>query len=242
MHNADDSRQFPSGRSVRNARKDAKRLARSTGISVSAAQDQIAKDNGCPQGWGRAMPTLPKRGATLDTQNKGIPRMSANDVQAILEREPWLTRFGHGPSDSSVRECGSYAAALAAGRRELLDHLEECNRALRFLSHVEKRKSVNPSLATSYGLKHVAEHYLRRVDVDLPEDHYVSNGAFICAALHAGFSMKACAEDGPNVRFNMSSRSPVFAWRRIERRSTFGDPRLAARKARLAQRVGVRVL
>lgn len=246
MHHTDDSRQFPSGRSVRsvrsvrNARRDAKRLARSAGLSLSAAQDQIARDNGCQQSWARAMPTLPKPGASLIAQKNSVAQMSASHVHAILEREPWLTRFGHGPSDHDVREHASYRAAIAAGQRDLLDHLDECNKALRFLLHVEKRKTVNPRLATSYGLKHFAEHYLRQVDVDRPEDHYISNGAFICAALHAGFSMKASFEDGPNVRFNMSLRSPVFEWRRVERQSTFGDPRLAARKARLAQLVGVR--
>jgi hypothetical protein len=49
---------------------------------------------------------------------------------------------------------------------------------------------------SSYGLKHLAE----------PEIGYVTNGAFIAAAVHCGFSFETYP-DSPNVCFGISEKS-----------------------------------
>lgn len=48
MHAPEESRHFPSGRTVADCRKDAKRLARNIGISLAEALNQIAIKNGAP--------------------------------------------------------------------------------------------------------------------------------------------------------------------------------------------------
>ncbi|WP_152446836.1 hypothetical protein [Janthinobacterium sp. HH01] len=49
---------FPSGRSVGNCRKDAKRLARQEQIPLHAAFDRISNANGMPYPWARALSIL----------------------------------------------------------------------------------------------------------------------------------------------------------------------------------------
>ena len=234
MHAPEDSRLFPSGRTVADCRKDAKRLVRSTGISLSEAQRQVAVANGAPQGWDRAAPTL----LPSKPRSSLFPAMNQDDIRAILKSQPFLTRFGYGPSTDAIREAGSLQAALVAGQKDLLSHVDECNKALRFLQYVDKRKTNNRRVGSSYSLKHQAEHYLRHVESQRPDIPYVSNGAFICAALYCGFTMKAMTDPGPNVTFNMSSRSPVFEWQRIAKRPTYGAPAIEARKNHLSKLVG----
>lgn len=164
--------------------------------------------------------------------------MNVDDIRTIFERQPNLTRFGYGHSHSAAAEAGSFRAAIVAGQRDLFDHVDECNKALRFLQHVEKRKTNNSRVGNSYVLKHQADFYLRHVEIERPEIPYVSNGAFICAALHCGFVMTTAVDLGPNVTFNISSRSPVFEWRRVMGRPTYGQPALAVRKERLCKLVG----
>jgi len=65
---------------------------------------------------------------------------------------------------------------------------------------------------SSYGLKHAAEKFA----CTYPEGavlgpRYVSNGALIAAAVHAGFDLKTSKDnlgrDEPNAHFNFSKRS-----------------------------------
>jgi hypothetical protein len=52
---------FPSGRSVGNCLKDAKRLARQEQIPLNEALDRIANANGIPQQWARALSILEEK-------------------------------------------------------------------------------------------------------------------------------------------------------------------------------------
>ena len=75
--------------------------------------------------------------------------------------------------------------AFAAGRVALLDlrHIGQFERAVAFiLLSCGRRKTLNRR-ATSYVLKHAAERAMRALNVP---DYYVSNGAFICAAIALG--------------------------------------------------------
>jgi len=60
---------------------------------------------------------------------------------------------------------------------------------------IERQDKINPQYH-SYGLKHAVEAARRQ---------YVSNGAFIQAAIELGYKYKRCRKpDGPNACFNMS--------------------------------------
>lgn len=216
----DANLRFPSGRPLRACRNDAKRLALSKGISLSEVQDKIAALNGAPLGWSRAVNAM--RSAVLAHVAPTIPsgpRMVASDIEAVMRLYP-VTRYGFGPSDYAMGELRSYQRALQAGQDELLANADECSKALRFLAHVSKRKTDNPRVGTSYGLKHRAEHFIRNT-VGAPSDEYVSNGALICAAVHLGFELKH--RGSPNVTFNMSSRSPVFEWAHLKEKARTGN-------------------
>ena len=52
----------------------------------------------------------------------------------------------------------------------------------------------------------MVEAWMKRLGSD---DYYVSNGAFIAAAIHMGFDWKPDF-DSPNVRFNISKKSPAI--------------------------------
>jgi len=72
-----------------------------------------------------------------------------------------------------------------------------CTKVCQWLAGKRRRKTVN-RLHTSYGYKHMAEK-------DIGE--YVTNGCFIAAAVHCGFDYSPCADNSPNVWFNISEKS-----------------------------------
>lgn len=216
----DANLRFPSGRPLRACRNDAKRLAISAKIPLFEAQDKIAMQNGAQYGWSRAVAVM--RSAALAPVVSTLPhgpRMVASDIEAVMQLYP-VTRYGFGPSDHAVGELQSYQLALQAGQDDLLANADECSKALQFLTHVQKRKTNNPRVGTSYGLKHRAQGFIRST-AGAPSDGYVSNGALICAAVHLGFEPKHWGS--PNVTFNMSSRSPVFEWARLKERARTGN-------------------
>jgi len=58
---------------------------------------------------------------------------------------------------------------------------------------LDRRKTIN-TCTSSYGWKHVAEREL---------DTYISNGAFICAALYLNYKMRRQDRSSPNAYFNL---------------------------------------
>jgi len=223
-----DSLSFPSGRTVGNCRKDAKRLAKQKQIPLHQAQDIVAAENGSLHSWGRAIallksqpqPVLPSRSALL---------MSQADIRAVMVSHPNLTHFGIGIFHSPRQSVEERRVVFERERDSLAGALDECNRAVRFLMHAVKRKTINARYS-SYGLKHMAEKYME----SLPEvsNSYVANGAFICAAIHLGFDVAPAGPGSPNVCFNISSRSsPVIEWLRLRDggcRTTKSHVKLAA--------------
>jgi hypothetical protein len=73
-----------------------------------------------------------------------------------------------------------------------------------------KLKSINlKGASSSYGWKHLAEGWFREGNEGaayLPEGAkaYISNGAFITAAMALGYETKRLSPKSPNVYFNMS--------------------------------------
>ncbi|WP_198120382.1 hypothetical protein [Massilia rhizosphaerae] len=228
-----DLLKFPSGRSVGNCRKDAKRLARQDRIPLCEAQDRVAIANGGAHSWARALSTLDGH-CIAPRHSRAI--MTANDILAVMERWPTLNHFGF---EVSARTEKPYHIALAENRERLKAAVDECNRAARFLMHAEKRKTINPRAGSSYGLKHQVEYFCRTLPSEHDSGDYVSNGSFICAALHLGFEVRATRLGGPNVHVNISSRSPIFEWRKLreQARGIYYDPKARLRLAVLEEKM-----
>jgi hypothetical protein len=236
---------FPSGRSVGNCRNDAKRLSKREGIPLHEALNRIAAENGSPKPWDRAIADLVV-GISLVVSDAPRPLITLDDVRAILVKHPLLTRGGIGvPIKNGARWADfgrEFDEKIAGDRASLLRALPECERACEFLRHVKPRKTINRNAGSSYGLKHAVEFYQRH-RVNPPEDCYVANGAFICAAVHMGFRYERPSDKGPNVWFNMSLRSPVFEWRRLfdRRFSEWRDSQQSQKLRQLGAEVGALV-
>lgn len=122
--------------------------------------------------------------------------MTRGDIAAVLGRFPELNYAGMGLfergrslTESQRRE------ELQAGRDRLLERAEMCSRCCRWLSDVTRTRAVNRR-RTSYEWKELAEGKVG----------YVTNGAFIAAALHLGFPVETDS-DSLNVLIGISERS-----------------------------------
>jgi hypothetical protein len=208
------SARFPSGRTVGRCRQDAKTLARAEGIPLHHALDRIAAHNGLAMPWPLAMNQL--NSSSTPPAAAGLVPMTLADIQRVLDREPHLSRYGIGLAWFGKKTMDERWAEFNKWRAEMLtdDTLAECNRVHRYLAHVNAIKSFGAG-GSSYGLKHAVERYTRALSNS--GDKYVSNGAFICAALHNDFKMRLRGTS-PNPVFNMSARSPAFLWERLASR------------------------
>jgi len=216
---------FPSGRSVANCKNDAKRLTKNEGIPHHQALDRVAKENGLAMPFHKAVEHIRRHSAT--------PVMSMADIQTVMDRHPGLTHTGIGlpPRVAARATPKEYLKAFEQERESLLSAVDECNRAHLFLSHLEKRKTINTS-SSSYGLKHQVEGFGRRLGLENP---YVANGAFICAAIHLGFDFRRLPNGSTNVWINYSGRSPAIEWRRFFERKKSGLLHTDIRRDKLAK-------
>jgi hypothetical protein len=89
-----------------------------------------------------------------------------------------------------------YQEKLRRGQEQLLESSAICTKVCEWLASTRRAKAINRH-RTSYGLKHTAE---------LQIGEYVSNGVFIAAAIHCGFSYRVDG-DSPYMMFAMSERS-----------------------------------
>ncbi len=118
--------------------------------------------------------------------------MTESNIAAVIGRIPGLNAFGVGcfyGVEATDRE-----TQLARDRAALLADVDGCSRAESWLRNKAKRKTINPK-RSSYGLKHLAER----------EVGYITNGAFIAAAVHLGFPYRV-HPDSPNVGLGISER------------------------------------
>lgn len=123
-----------------------------------------------------------------------MAKMTRNDIAAVIKKVPKLTSFGIGLYQNGRGLNGEQKVAkLKEGQNELLGMARECTAICNWLSGKAKIKTINKR-HSSYGLKHMAEK----------EIGYITNGAFICAALFCGFKFKV---SGPNAHFNISEKS-----------------------------------
>jgi hypothetical protein len=120
--------------------------------------------------------------------------VTESDIAAVIAKVPRLNAFG------VAVYCGvplrDRAASHDRDQAELLADVDGCTRAESWLRGRNSIKTVSCFLC-SYGLKHIAER----------EVGYITNGAFIAAAIHCGFPYKLGENRDPNVMFGISRRS-----------------------------------
>lgn len=163
--------------------------------------------------------------------------MTQADIAKVMERELCLTHFGLGVYQQLSIPLTEQVKRFKIEREGLLLQTDECNKALRWLAHAIKRKTINPK-RSSYGLKHSVEHYMKSI-LNVA-NYYVANGSFICAALHAGFEMIQVRDSSPNAFFNISERSPILEWARLKQASGYQlSKEKAQRRAVLCELIGV---
>lgn len=132
-------------------------------------------------------------------------RPTNQDFLKAIEKEPYLIDFGiHCSSHIDRKLTSKENKEIYLGQRDSFAHsgYREFSLCCEWLRDCQKRKTINTSFS-SYGLKHMVEKWARKTGKD---DYYVSNGAFIAAAIHMDFDWKPDF-DSPNVRFNISGKS-----------------------------------
>lgn len=129
-----------------------------------------------------------------------IDDMALSRVQRYF---PDLTDFGIGIYEAELR--GSQRIAKVKERQAFLfnECKEEIALSLRFLHCLTPLATAQSHSPTSYYLKHVMEDIAR--GLKLPQS-YVCNGAFIAAAVIAGYPVMRVDEGSPNVRVGVSRK------------------------------------
>ena len=134
-------------------------------------------------------------------------------VEDVLRKFPQLTISGlesgrlQRKADGTRETVEQQRERINNSREELLERgsMDDFLLCLAMLAHVKPRKTINTSHG-SYGLKHMAEKFHGTYpDGSALGPGYVTNGAFIAAAVCAGFSVRPIPET-PNALFNMSKR------------------------------------
>ena len=119
-------------------------------------------------------------------------------LDLIMRQYPLLTMHGFG-------EFNQPAIASPKGRMALRHGVDEVRLAHLWLERQTRIQRINAS-HTSYGLKHLAEHDL---------GHYISNGAFIAAAVMSGWKVQRASPDSPNACINISERCARSGYARM---------------------------
>ncbi|MDR3549869.1 MAG: hypothetical protein P4L31_00510 [Candidatus Babeliales bacterium] len=85
---------------------------------------------------------------------------------------------------------------------------ENIKRAMKEIPLIwNEAKTISKNNSTSYGMKHVLEHY-RRAKYENDSNPYICNNDFIIAMFRLGFKLRRCPtwnkEENPNFIFNVS--------------------------------------
>jgi hypothetical protein len=131
----------------------------------------------------------------------------AREMRAkAMEQDQLLIGFGHDIYAVSRVPFRDRAQKLKEEREEFLsdEYLDQIRYSAAWISKQRIMKKVNYG-ATSYGYKHEVEDWSKKIDQYL----YVSNGAFIAAALGMGIQSEHCGDDSPNYFFAFSSSDRV---------------------------------
>ncbi|EMI5620036.1 Uncharacterised protein [Acinetobacter baumannii] len=207
---------FPSGLSVQRAKKRAKELVKSEQAKTQTDALDVISFKEVNKPWALAMAQLQQNS---DSSNYLITLV---DIAKVLDQEPLLTANGFGHADNYHESFykrrtfhdskTEYIKHFHESREILRNSLDECQRCCMYLQHLKKLKTVRYSLG-SYGLKHSVERYHRKLN--LFDNAYVSNGAFICSAIHMGFSVMRKDDLDPNAWIFASLQSDIIVWERL---------------------------
>ncbi|HEE6661323.1 MULTISPECIES: hypothetical protein [Acinetobacter calcoaceticus/baumannii complex] len=204
---------FPSGLSVQRAKKRAKELVRTEQAKnqTEALNSISIKEVNKP--WALALSQLHQNSSYLIT---------ISDIERVMKQEPLLDYSGFGYADTyhdafykrhTFRKSkNEYLQSFLENREKLKNAIDECQRCCMYLQHLKKIKVVRYRVG-SYGTKHSVEKYHRYLKKF--EDTYVSNGAFICAAIHMGFKVIRKDEFSPNAWICASVQSEIIIWERL---------------------------
>ena len=120
-------------------------------------------------------------------------------VAVVMAEEPLLNDFGIGLYDGHRRKPREERQRIfAKDRRDLRSNLDDVEWTVDWLAaNIAPIKTINRR-RSSYGLKHIAEKQSPR--------GYITNGAFIAAAMIAGYAY-TIPLGSANVHFGMSERS-----------------------------------
>lgn len=126
---------------------------------------------------------------------------SRRAIKRVLDLHPTLNANGFGALEigqpKSERE---RLEEIAAGRRELGKDWQQFLAAVSVLERLTKTACISWRAGGCYSLKHTFAPLMASRILG----GYVTNGTFICAAIHCGFRLKI---KGPNAWINVSSKS-----------------------------------
>lgn len=138
-----------------------------------------------------------------------IIKKTSHDFLSAIEKEPYLIDFGiRCSSHVDRKKTAEENNAIFLSQRESFAQSghQEFSLCCEWLEGCNQRKTINTSFS-SYRLKHMVEAWAKNSGRD---NYYVSNGAFIAAAIHMRFDWQPDF-DSPNVMFNISGKSPAIA-------------------------------
>lgn len=125
---------------------------------------------------------------------------SQADLFNAIEKEPLLTNSGIGIFSLRKLTSNERKRKFQEKRGALKNNLEQFQVCCEWLTLCRKRKTINPEIGTSYGLKHQVEKYFNK---------YVTNGSFIAAIIHSGVLYKI-DPDSINIEVALSSKLPLL--------------------------------
>lgn len=105
---------------------------------------------------------------------------------------------------------GNGLAPFTVGDKPATLNLEEVNLAIRWLDYHGRRTTINPKYS-SYGLKHHAENTVPALRLGAVP--YISNGAFIAAAVYLGYKVsrvRNTANARINIRFDKKEQAKLL--------------------------------
>ncbi|MEQ1312393.1 hypothetical protein [Acinetobacter sp. XH1639] len=231
---------FPSGLSVQRAKKRAKELVKSEQVKTQTAALDVISFKEMNKPWALAMAQLQKKSDSLNHL------ITLADIERILEQEPLLDYNGFGYSDSYHESFykrytfqdskAEYLQNFKKNRQSLKKALDECQRCCMYLQHLKKIKATRYNLS-SYTFKHSVEYYHRQLNHF--DNVYVSNGAFICAALHMGFKVIRKNDTSPNAWVCASIQSDIVMWGRLLDQQNSLEPKELKLLAKLEKKIGL---
>lgn len=125
--------------------------------------------------------------------NENTNKMTIDDIKRLMHLYPNLTASGFQHSEDKN---------FNGERKALLEMVDQCNDCIEWLCLQKKTKNLRRK-ASSYHWKHVVERWYDARNRNV----YVSNGAFITAALYLGFKAVPIEDYLPNAFLNLKQVS-----------------------------------